>query len=1273
MVNIKLAFERYLDFLRIQRRESMIKWCLEVPNCVNSSSISSHSPYSEFEVNQIWKQGILTTSVLRNYILHPQLRNVSSFKKHWRLIKRDFTSTTTKFFDNNFDIIVDDEMNSGEIVEEANKKYNDICKELKFFNNESPETFTPDIIVEVSKLFDWLYSNKQYEIAYKLLHKISPNYNIFFKFNQYSKMIEVFDKYGDTEDLFLFCEVFKYEKIPNIWRKVNRLINDKYVNQLIKLSDVKLFSEAKPLLDNMLEEGTPRGLKYFAFRGSSLLYKNFDSDSRIRLYDYLINLDNSLKMFFPPSLISQLFSTYESNHINELDLQYTFLEQFMKMHYNPEDINEESYQYKLISALPKDCSPILKFKLWFNYCYNNEKLSYDRDIRPIVYLKNNRMQYLPKHFEKSLAIDDKTQLDTIFSILIYTYSKYDGNTKLGQIFYRLKKKLELPINHSDKIGYLKSLAGTKNYSKALSFLQKCLEENPDFESDETLNPILIVLAKNKSWNKLENIYTERYENNEVVSKDQYITLFIALSSRPGTNKVMMELWENYLKRGFEPNDQILSSIILCFINNKSYEEGLQWFTAYSHYNVELTYKSYGLMLHALAGLKNIESVFKVLDELVKNAARVPRHIFPPIFMQLSTIGDYKSIETILSTYYPIFNIPVEREDSRWIMKCHYHANRFSMIVHNYLSMNENEILYKDSLLALESAVKYRDMKTFEEVWEKVFGIHYVRGDLDIKAYIFYMSYWVRKYGAFGIEIKLNEIKNNIKGFKEFPTILFNQMIFSSLRTHRPWLTKKIVRIALLNNVVPSPKTYSLILQSNVSMPWVARNSIDETAEILEEFLMNRKEDKFGKLHDDLNPMSLKLVIKAIIKYKDVYEARRLFDLYVESSRDNLLDNLHILNIELMLLGEEERWVDFDGCYDRYLTLLYKLNEQSRLRDNELNDRFNNDDFDRLDIQNDIYLRDKYYDEYKIKNLEDVNIKIPNWIKKAHSDIWIYRLKQLEVVERLDEVNSIISDLISKGIIFDNKNLNETALFLSQRPELLEEAAFFIDKYLLPYHIKNRNFKMMKIRYATEEIPGIKKDNKVHYKINRDIYFEVMKNLSDNINEKLTPNQRDSLLASIANSPNKYFLKNLEQVMKERRHIRSSYLQTKKLRTTFYRDIRSRMKVVNKKIKKNMSMWRVDKEINYRNKMNELRKQMDHVIWKIHQIMGSDDSNDLHGRRILGNSSEVLELMKEKKVIRSHMNALRKEKDEKLREIVEENNRKGQLKSYKVGRIDLNKL
>jgi hypothetical protein len=1258
MANIKLAFERYMDFLIIQRRESMLKWSLEFSSSIGYGNSNS---YNLTKNNSEWKQSIFTSQLIKS-LLHPELRNSVSIKKHLNLIKRDFTSTTTKFFDNNFDIIVENDTSSIDLKDQGKKRFNNLCEELKYFNNETPESFTPDIIINVSKTFDWLYSNKQYKLCYELLGKIKPNYNYFFKFNHYGKMIEIFDRFGEPNDLFQFCEVFKYEKIPNIWRKLDRLTNDQLISQLIKLSDVKSFTEAKPLLLQLLKNDI-EGLKFFSLRVSSSLYKDFDEKSRIEFYDYLTTLDVKYRKYFPPSLIIQIFETYSSTINGEFNLQYQFLENFIKPNHHPDNVTgSSSFAYRVLSSLPKGPLAVLKFKIWYNFCYNDEKLKYDREIEPIIYLRNNKMHFLPKNFEKQLDLNT-SDLSTVFSILIYTFSRYENVTTPAQMFYHIKEKLNLNITRSDKVGYLKSLTSSKKYEKAHLFLKKCLDENPKFESPETLNPILIVLAKNKKWSQLEDIYTDRYKNNEVITKDQYTTLFIALSIRPGTNKIIMELWENYIRRGFEPTDQVLSSIILSFINTKSYEDALQWFSAYSHYKVELTSKSYGLMLHALTGTRNIESVFKVLDELAIKQVRLPKIVFTPVFVLLSMTGDYKSIEMILINYYPKFNLDVERDDSRWIMQCHYHAQRFNIIVDTYLNMKENEILYKDSLLALESSLKYSNISTFEKVWNKSFNIHHSRGDLDIASYIYYMSYWIRKYGGFGIEIKLKEIKEILK-IKEFPTSLFNQMIFSAFRTNRPWLTKRILKIGILNNVIPSPKTYSLILQSNVCMPWIARNSIDQTIEILEEFLKNRKEDKFGKLNDDINPMSFKLVMKAIIKYKNIDEARKLFELYLEQARNNLENNIHILNIELMLLGEEERWIEFDQYYDKYLQMITKLHDTARLRDKntiERHDFIGN--FRRLNYSKDIYLR-KNYDENKITNLEDARVKIPNWIKKSHYDLWIYRLKQLQFADKLDEINSLVDNLLKRGIVLSNKNLNETALFLSSRSELLEEAASFIDKFILPWHIKNKSMKMMKLRYRTNEIPGMRKPI---YEFSNEIYFQVIKNLSISLDERLTPEQRESFFKGLSSNSNIYIMKNMTKLLEDRRHIRSSYLQIKKMRTTFYRNIRNRIK--GKKIKaiKRSYMWKVDEAIEYSRKMNILRSEMNLVVSKIRDI--SEGCNKSH-HRLIAASNEMLELKNYKKEVFGHIKVLQKQKEEKIKELIDQESKKGEEKKQKVGRLDL---
>lgn len=1120
----------------------------------------------------------------------------------------------------------------GSIREIAIHKLDAVNNELKYFDMKLPESITPNSILQVSKLFDWLYTNKQYDLAYQLVKSVLPNYNLFFNFGQCSKIIEIFDKIGTPNDLYTFFEVFKYDKIPIIWKSTENLSNDPYIKDLMNLTDMIIFDDTKPILNRLLLENEFDGLKYFTLRIVSTLYSNFDKISQLNLYDYLTNLDSKMNIYFPPNMINQLFVTFNEINNPKFDQQYEFLKKYFDVHYDNTNINESSFQYKLISALSKLEITTLRFKFWYEYCYDNEKLRYNREIQPIIYLRNNKLHFLPKNFEKDLKYDNN-QLSNVFSVLIYTHSKYENNTYVGQIFYHLKIKLKLTITKPDKIGYLKALTTDKQFAKAKTKLKKFIKEDPDFESDETLHPILIILARTKDWDELEKIYTTRYENNEVITKDQYITLFTALSIRPGTHKVMMSLWENYLKRGFEPNDQILSSIIQSYVNTKSYEDALQWFTAYSHYKVNLTPKSYGLMMQSLAYMNEIQSVYMVLDELVKKEVRLPKAIFIPIFTKFAEMGDYKSIEYILKFYYPKFNLNIERIDSRFIMKSHFHANRFDIIIDNYMKMKENEIFYQDSVLALDSAIKCKDIKLYEHIWKKASTIAINRGDIDDKAYVSYMAYWVRKNGSFGVDYKLKEIKETLK-IDKLPSMIFNQMIFSALRTNRPWLTKKFVNYALINNVSPTPKMYSLVLQSNVSMPWIARNSIDETITILDDVLTNRKNDKFGLLNADLNPMSFKLVIKAVIKYKDIFEARKLFEAYLETSRNTLTNNIHILNIELMLLGEEERWIEFDEKYETYLEMITKLNENSRFKDSQarLDKIEDRNEFSRLDSQQDINLR-SYYDDNKVKKKPDARVKIPNWIKKSHYDIWIYRLRQLETADKLNEVTNIVGELIQKGIVMSNKNLNETALFLSERIVCLEEAATFIDKYLLPIHIRNQQFKRVKLKYTTDLIPFMKR--KPEYEFRADVYYDVIKNLSIALSERLSYGQRLDLMKTLRRSSNKYILHNLEHLLKERRHIRSSYLQTKSMRRIFYREQRRQTKISRQRAKRKSMLNKLEVVIKGRQRCKELLDELKYLTDRI-----QDKKLDFDVRK---------EIEQQQREVRGRIRAVHRETRKQVRE------------------------
>lgn len=1275
MSNIKLAFEKYFDFLSIQRRNSMFEWQIKkLPLSIKETSVYKRctsliicrAVVLKYQ-RQTLSRGSPTNRISRSFLtIHSPDFNFASSKEKYSMIRRCFSFTRTRYFDNNNnnDGIINSEMSESLIREDAKTRAREIFEELELFDAKNRETYTPDIIAKVSKIYDWLFVNKQYQLAYELVLKVSPNYDLFFKFNQYGRIIETFDKCGSAYDLFQFFEILKYEKIPNLWKTVSNLSKDSNISNMIKLSKVNLFEEAKPLLDDLLKSGNPYdGVKNFTLRVCATLYQNFDSQSRIELYEYLMNLESTLYSYSPPVLISKLFETFQQLHSRQFDTQYNFLEKFVINHHVGQEIGR-SFPYRLISALSKENVQTLRFKLWFNFCYEGDDLRYDREIPSIIFLRNNKLHYLPKGFENDLNFSPDN-LSLALSTLIYTHSNYENNTKFGQILYRLKQKFQLPLTKIDKIGYLKALTTDRKYAKAKLFLQQCMSEDPSFEDNETLNPILIILAKNKNWEKLEKIYTERYEHNEIITKDQYTTLFLALAIRPGTEAVMHDLWKNYLKRGFQPTDQIISSIIQGYVNIQSYQEALQWFTAYSYYDVKLSSRSYGLMIQSLICMNELTSAYKVLDELANLGTRLHKSIFAPAFAHLAKIGDYRSIEHVLTYYYPKFNIPVIRDDYRWIMKCHYHANRFDLIVDSYLELPGDEIEYNDTILALETAIKFKELKTFEKIWKKAYQFHYSRGDLDINAYIPYMSYWVRKHGGFGLEMKLKEIRQKF-AIKELPVIIFNQMIFSALRTNRPWLTKKIVRMSLLNDVLPSPKMYSLILQSNVSMPWIARNSIDETITILEELLSNRKEDKFGKLNDDVNPMSLKLVLKSVVKYKSVYEARRLYEMYLDSARNNVQDNIHIRAIELVLLGEEERWVEFDKLYEEYFDTIVKYHDSARLKvADAIAEDLDDLEFKRVNRRTVPYI-EKVYDENKIKKFKDPRVRIPNWIKKSHYDVWIYRLRQLETADKLDDTCEIVENLASRGIVFSNNNLNETALFLSSRPECLETAAAFIDKFILPYHIKNKSFEKMKLRYKTDKIPGVRRSP--IYQFNSSTYYDVVKNLSISLDQRLSPAQRESLLASASLSPNKYILKNVNFLLKERRHIRHNYLKMKKLRTEFYRENRIRSKARLRKLKRNMSMWRLEESIQYKTKMNEL---MDEMRYLTHNIKALSPKK---GSRVSKESfKEIQKLHDEKNIVIQQVNALHEQKEIEQKKLMEESQKRLGRKSYRIGSVDFTKL
>lgn len=1189
MNNVKLAFERYLDVKTIQKRQSLLKWSLETSNTTQFTPLYTRCNDGE-NWGSIGSKIIEKSSIFKlSSLLHKDIRDLKSVKSHVNQFARSLSSTDTRFFENNFDIIVNE---SSSISEQGELQLQLMKGDLQLFSGER-EDYTPDVIEKVNALFHWLYENKLYSLAYQLVVHVLNNLDVFFKQNELSHIINVIDHSGTVDDFLLMSELYKTTPIPSILKRSQRLGNS---TTLIKLSELKTsldtsdFVKSIEIIDLLLhiETSNLNGLKFLIYK---LIDQAIPTISKSKeMVNYILNISN--KAFFSPRTVIFIYTKGEFKTVNH---QIQFFITFIKLHSNDEYFEFEIY--KLLKSMKKTT---LAFGIWYENNFRHQSIL---NLKPIVdesypkleKLHQENLDNLPKQFVRELQLNKDTHSD-VLSLLIFTHSQYGKDYSKVKSYYSQKKQFEYKISETDKICHISSLINSKDYDNILSNYEQVLQLA--VESPKLMDDLMVGFARSQKWKEMEQLYIKRFLHNDEISIHQYSALFISLSMRSGSTKFILKLWETFLKAGHSPTDHILCCIIISFIKSKAYREALQWFSAYPKYKISLSARSYSLMINILASTRDSSTVFQLIDTLLEqNKNKLKGKFMGSILKQFASIGDYKSIERLILEYYPKFHIKITDKDTRWILKSHYFSNRFSVILKQFWRMEDSELDYDMVLLALETSIKLKSTNEFRSIWERIYPIFSKSGELDPRAFSQFMAYWVRVYGLFGSENKLKEIKSTLS-LNSLPMSVYNQMIFSSIRSKKPWLVSKIVQMATNDGCILTPKTYSLILYSYVSMPWIGEKSVEKCIKITNEILNTKKNDKFGMIDQDINPIALKMVIKLIIKQNDIYEARRLFELYLETSTNNLLDNIHILNIELMLLGEEERWVEFDQCYKKYIEILERYMIEAKMIGSSHNmgktsiQRSEKLNFHELNIE---------FDEKKIKQ-NNMNSKIPNWLKHAHFDIWQYRLKQLDITESLSNINQIFSSLIEKQILISNKNLNETALLLSSKSGLFDETIEFINKYILPWHIRAKSYDRMRLMHGWGISPLIGVSKPIYHFI-PEVYFKVIKNLNITLNDVMTGEQKGIFLNNVNSSFEYNILKNLPIIESTSREgkIRKSQFDTR--RGSFYRNKRRVNKLYNRWNMKYQNAWiEIEESQKYKEREFEMKEQMNKLGSKlVHMI------------------------------------------------------------------------
>ncbi|GMG40329.1 unnamed protein product, partial [Ambrosiozyma monospora] len=630
--------------------------------------------------------------------------------------------------------------------------------------------------------------------------------------------------------------------------------------------------------------------------------------------------------------------------------------------------------------------------IWFRVVFTSVEsvLNYNSPSENILAIKNLFENHWTKdNLNQSAMWDttpDKVFLSKFYSVVIYGTCLF-SSTSIMQVI-SAKRKFHLNVTREDEVGLLAYYVQHNKFKEALKTIEKNVSMYPDFLNDETLENVYTTLAKTEKWDLLAEQMELIFSNNRTPTFNQYLVLMASLAQR-GASKEILTLWENFLRKGYQPTDTILCLIVSSFLKSGAYSEALQWFSAFSHYKVPLTSKAYQLMVECLSGLKEIKSCLTLLEELESSSVFTPDLItLKPIFECCIQLGDSATIEFLIQKY-----LPAEKEGLfHYVLSAHLAATRSQFVLKSYFQLlDSGKADLNVSVVALQAAA-YENKQTeviFNRVWDSVQRNF---SKLPAEAYFAYLKAKVKSRGFYTIE---NDIKSlcDFLHVKNLPIKFYNAIIDAAIYARRPEVVRCLISTAIKSGTLPNSRTYSLFLLSHTATETDVKNNLEYAMEALDEILLNRRQDKLGKLDQDLDPKLFKLFVMRVLKYKGSDEARRLFDLYIENSKSYLLDNCHVLSLELMLLGEESRWNDFVPCYERFCKLLQdQLNYSKFKNQKEYSATVGN-----------ISASGTRTPPGSLDFSHALSESIPSVLKKAHWAVWYYRLKQLVEMGELKNV------------------------------------------------------------------------------------------------------------------------------------------------------------------------------------------------------------------------------------------------------------------------------
>ncbi|KAG7894533.1 hypothetical protein KL935_003415 [Ogataea polymorpha] len=1056
MSNIRLALLRCTELQSASKRELALQWCLDLTTSMSRDKYR----YS----------GLVPT------LSRDRLRYIATQLQQFR---RNISRTNTMFFEHNLKILAE-QPSSSKLFEEAHDKVKQYIELKKTHSENEHEN-------EKAELFDYLYKNR-YESLIVKLFRDSVDRFAGLKESQFYQLTTIIDRYGTLEDLNSFLEQYGTKKTSHLLRRLDNLNKTQEISAILKFQeshDANLLYHIKNYRG--LSLALTKYLRHQIWTCKSLEKKKAMAKTTLDI----LGPENCDVQF--------LAEAYRVLRSGDLKNRYELAKQLIDPHRKKD----------IIFAMLSDASPLESCYLWAN---EFPDIQLTNQIPKELYILKHRYLFagrLPKNFVQHLDLD-RAQLNKFISCLIFGYSRWGDHQYVFDLV-KLKSQLGLEISIIDQVGiFLATLQ--LDQSNAYNAFKSLPQEAHRYVVKEVLE----MLGKANRWDELNAFFSSLSRLQYTPTLEDYTVMFEALASRGATDPVL-EIWEMFLRRGMTPTDRILQAVIKSHIKKQAYADCLQWFAAYSHFKIPLSPKAYGLMLQALSGTNELVACFQLLDELtkIKNAA-LKRNNFSGFLSNCANGGDHKSIETLLSVYYPKFGLTPEAPDFTWILRAHFNSQRYDTVIDIFRKLQDDKLdCYGSYEVALLSASRLGTLRTFDKLWAEFSGKY--KDELKVESYEPFLIAYCRRH-------KFNSLVKFMDGLREhygkFPTKLLNQVFFQYMRMGKLQNAFGLIGVALSRGLEISSKTYSLVLQAGTNLV------SNFNASLMEELLNNKSKDSVGFAEKDLSPASFKSAIKCLLNENQTRKARSLFETYIETSSSYFLDNVHILALELMILGKENRWQEFDSCFNRYYSIVRQKIAHARLKNTEVYDKMDDLNF-RLHTGSTLQTLDEI-------RLRDRSLKpgaIARYLREAVIDIWPYRLKQLVHQGQLRTIPQAVEQMLADGFVLSSFNINEAALKLSTDPSLVHETVKFIERYLLRDLMKRGRHRFLRLQFKSSMTvpPAPIRSSPLHFQL-------IMMNLTKHI--KALPR---SEALEVLRSP---VLAKRDTVLRHRSHIQENF---KKLR------------------------------------------------------------------------------------------------------------------------------